>query len=60
VSIVSLLLFVIGIPLAFAILAGVVLLALKLGMIVFKAMEKPDHGESDRYRLEQGREVDER
>lgn len=59
-SVASLLLFAIGIPLAFAILVGVVLLALKLGMIVFKAMEKPDPGESSHYRLEQGREVDKR
>ena len=59
-SIAPLLFFVIGIPLAFAILVGVVLLALKLGTIVFKAMEKPDHGESSNYHLEQGREVDKR
>ena len=55
-----LLFIVIGIPLAFAVMAGIFILALKLGTIVYKAMEKPEPGDSTRYRLDQGREVDDR
>jgi len=56
----DLLLIIGGIVLLFAIGAGLVFLAFKLGIIVFKAMEKPDRGESESYHLEQGREVDKR
>jgi len=54
------LIWVAGIVLLFGIAAGLVLLALKLGIIVYKAAEKPEQGESESYRLEQGREVDKR
>ncbi len=46
--------------LAFVVLAGGLILALAVGVILAKAMEPPQHGESSDYRLEQGREVSER
>lgn len=48
----------IGVPLVILFLGGMVLLALKLGIIVTKAVEEPEQGESTSYRLEQGQEVD--
>jgi hypothetical protein len=49
----------IAIPACLAVIAAVVLLLLKLGVIVSKATEAPDPGESTRYSLKQGRDVGE-
>ena len=54
------LILLIAIPACLAVIAAVVLLLLKLGVIVSKATEAPDPGESTRYSLEQGRDVGER
>jgi hypothetical protein len=55
-----LLFFVLGIPLLIAAMIGLFILALKVGVIIYKALEKPEQGESSHYRLDQGREVDDR
>jgi hypothetical protein len=54
------LILLIAIPAFLAGLAIIVLVLLKLGVIVSKATEAPDPGESTRYSLEQGRDTGER
>ncbi|MBN1484979.1 MAG: hypothetical protein JXA37_09675 [Chloroflexia bacterium] len=55
-----LLFFILGIPLLIAAMIGLFILVFKLGVIIYKALEKPEQGESSHYRLDQGREIDER